>query len=165
MSAGELGQGVTSSNGRRMNHSSGRVVLAGLAAGVVLNVLGWVGNQLVLGDMWAEALASAPPDSGYQRSVANEIVSLLPDFIYGINLAWLYALIRPRLGATAVSAGISVLLIWLVGPFTTYLAITNTGWLPLPLTAASTLLALVTFVPAAWVVTRLLWNSPSSVDN
>lgn len=51
--------------GRLMNRSVGRVVFARLVTGGVLNVLDWMGNQLLLGNMWTEALAPAPPNSGY----------------------------------------------------------------------------------------------------
>jgi hypothetical protein len=43
-----------------------------------------------------------------------------------------------------------------VGALTTYLGIANSGLLPWGLSAATTLLALVTFIPGAWLVHALL---------
>lgn len=76
--------------------------------------------------------------------------------MYGIALVWLYDMIRRRFSSTALPAGASLLLMWTVGPLTAHLAIANAGWLPVPLTVAAPLLALVTFVPAGWIVSELL---------
>jgi len=87
----------------------GRVVLGGLLAGVVLNVVDW----LVYG-VWLKAdLAAAMQALGKQPGAMDSAVPLWValDFVYGIGLLWVYAAIRPRFGAgpkTAVIAGVAV---------------------------------------------------------
>ena len=87
----------------------GRVVLGGLLAGVVLNVVDW----LVYG-VWLKAdLAAALQALGKQPSAMDAGLPLWValDFVYGIGLLWVYAAIRPRFGAgpqTAVIAGVAV---------------------------------------------------------
>jgi hypothetical protein len=136
-----------------MTPMKAKVLWTGLAAGLLLNVLGWLGNQLVLGHLWKETIATVVPLR--ERSLMNEALSLVPDFVYGIALAWLFALLargRSRGAAAAVAAA----WVWLVGAMTTYLGVWNSGFVPGRLAIATTLLALVLFVPAAWLVSRLL---------
>ncbi len=87
----------------------GRVVLGGLLAGVVLNIVDW----LTYG-VWLKAdLAAAMQALGKQPGAMDSAVPLWValDFVYGIGLLWVYAAIRPRFGAgpkTAVIAGVAV---------------------------------------------------------
>ncbi len=87
----------------------GRVVLGGLLAGVVLNVVDW----LVYGVWLKPDLAAAMQALGKQPGAMDSAVPLWValDFVYGIGLLWVYAAIRPRFGAgpkTAVIAGVAV---------------------------------------------------------
>jgi hypothetical protein len=93
----------------------GRVVLGGLLAGVVLNVLEFVLNGLILKQQWADAMASLGRTmDGAGATVGYVIVS----FLLGIGMVWLYAAIRPRFGPgpkTAVIAGLTGwFLMWLL---------------------------------------------------
>jgi len=90
-----------------MNINYTRVLLGGLVAGVVINVCEGVMNGVVLANQWAEQMTSL------NRSPAGSIKQILVlnlwGFAAGIMLVWLYAAIRPRLGAgpkTAVCAGL-----------------------------------------------------------
>jgi hypothetical protein len=84
------------------------------------------------------------------------MISLVPDFIYGIAICWLYVGLAPRYGATFANALRATTLVFAVGALTTYLGIANSGLLPWGLSAATTLLAMVTFIPGAWLVHVLL---------
>ena len=94
-----------------------RVLLGGLLAGVVLNVLEFVLNGLILGDRWARAMESlnraAPEGAGAM------IGYIIWGFLLGIALVWLYAAVRPRFGPgpkTAVITGLAVwVVVWLLG--------------------------------------------------
>ena len=130
-----------------------RVLWAGLAAGLVLNVLGWLGNQFVLGHLWNETIATVVPLR--ERTWVNEALSLVPDFVYGIALAWLFAVLEQGRSRSAAAAAAAAW-VWLVGAMTTYLGSWNTGFVPGRLAIATTVLALVLFVPAAWLVSRLV---------
>jgi hypothetical protein len=82
-----------------------RIVLGGLAAGVVMNVLDFVTNAVLFKQAWAEAYAAlklAPSDAAVGAFwTAFDLVS-------GVVIAFLYAAMRPRFGAgprTALVAG------------------------------------------------------------
>src|SRR5438876_1347903 len=87
----------------------GRVVLGGLLAGVVLNVVDYV----FYGVMMKQDLAAAMQGLGKQPGAMDSLVPLFValDFVTGIGLLWVYAAIRPRFGPgakTAVIAGVAV---------------------------------------------------------
>jgi hypothetical protein len=89
-----------------------KVIVGGLIAGVVLNVIDYVVFNILLKDQMAAAMAALnrPPISGGQ---IGWFVFL--DFVAGVFLVWLYAAVRPRFGAgpaTATKAGVAA---WFVG--------------------------------------------------
>ncbi|PYO84968.1 MAG: hypothetical protein DMD65_01945 [Gemmatimonadetes bacterium] len=74
----------------------GSVVLGGLVAGVVLNIVDYLVFAVVL---------KLPVTSG------QLIWFVILDFVYGIGLVWVYAAVRPRFNPgprTAVIAGVAV---------------------------------------------------------
>ena len=84
----------------------GRVVIAGLVAGIVADVLGYLVDGVMLAPQWAVGMQNlghgAFPVSAW---IAFNMLGL----IGGIVTIWIYAGIRPRFGAgvgTAVRAGI-----------------------------------------------------------
>src|SRR6266550_460582 len=85
-----------------------RVVLGGLLAGVVLNVVDW----LMYGVWLKQDLAAAMQAIGKPASMDNLIPwFVFLDFVSGIGLLWVYAAIRPRFNpgvSTAVIAGVAV---------------------------------------------------------
>jgi len=87
-----------------------RILRVGLAAGLLMNVLGWIGNQLVLGPLWRDAIQTVVPLRS--RTWVNELVSLVPDFMYGIAIAWLFAGLAAA--TTLVGLVASVPTAWLV---------------------------------------------------
>ncbi|HSD70047.1 MAG TPA: hypothetical protein VLB07_10860 [Woeseiaceae bacterium] len=132
-----------------------RILLVGLLLGFLFNLFGWLGNVFVLGAMWNDATLIFA-DVPWRNSPWRDAVSLVPDFIYGVAVAWLYAGLSRRYGASATTGLRAILLVFLVGAFTTYLGIANSAFLSWTLAAATTLLALVVFLPGAWLVDRLL---------
>ena len=86
-----------------------RVVLGGLLAGVVLNVVDWVLYGIVLSKDYAAAMQAL----GKQGSMDNLIPwFVFLDFVTGIALVWVYAAIRPRFGASAKTGAIAGLAVW-----------------------------------------------------
>src|ERR1051325_2826717 len=86
----------------------GRVVVGGLLAGVVLNIVDFV----YFGVLMKQDIAAAMQALGKQPGAMDSLVPLFValDFVYGIGLLWVYAAIRPRFGAgpkTAVIAGVA----------------------------------------------------------
>lgn len=138
-----------------------RILWAGLVVGLVLNLLGWLGNVFLLGSLWQEAFSEVTSTS-WRDSPWRDVLSLAPDFIYGVAICWLYAALAVRYGASVGTALRASALVFVVGAFTTYLGIANSGLLPWGLAAATTLLAFVVFVPGAWLVDRLMRGHVSS---
>ena len=89
----------------------GRVILGGIVAGIVSDILGSLVDGWLLAPRWAGAMASL----GRPAFTTNQIVDFnLLGIVTGIALIWIYAAIRPRFGAgpaTAVLAGIAVFII------------------------------------------------------
>lgn len=108
-----------------------QLLWTGLVIGLILNLLGWFGNQIVLGDLWDRAVTQVTPLR--TRTLANEVISLVPDFIYGVALTWTSAAIAPRFGWGWGAALRASVLIWVVGAFTTYLGLSNSELLPVQL--------------------------------
>lgn len=89
--------------------NGGRVVLGGIVAGVIINVVEGVMNGVILQPQWSAA-ATAIGRSGTMST--KQIVAFnVWGFAAGIIAIWLYAAIRPRFGAgarTAMTAGAAV---------------------------------------------------------
>jgi hypothetical protein len=87
----------------------GRVIAAGLLAGLILNI-GEAGlHGGLLGPLTADAYQSLGRTAPQGASYLLMLVGMT--FVQGILAMWLYAAIRPRLGAgpkTAVCAGLAV---------------------------------------------------------
>lgn len=124
------------------------VVLGGLLAGVVLNVVDYVLYGVVLAKDF-EAAMQALGKGPISGSMIVWFVIL--DFLYGIGLIYLYAAIRPRFGPgprTAVYAG---LLLWVFIGLLHALGESAMGLFPGRLYVIGTAVALV-LLPVAAVI-------------
>jgi hypothetical protein len=90
----------------------GRVILGGIVAGIVVDLLDFVVDGWLLAPTWTDQM---------QKLVHCNLSSTqilwfnLLGLVTGIALIWIYAAIRPRFGAgpkTAICAGLAV---WVVG--------------------------------------------------
>jgi hypothetical protein len=96
--------------------NTSKVVSAGLAAGVVASILGYVLFGMMLGPrMEAESLAVAPAIAGRSMTGAAIAGQVIISFIIGVLLVWLYAAIRPRFGPGPRTAVYAALVVWLCG--------------------------------------------------
>jgi hypothetical protein len=121
------------------------VIVGGLVAGLVLNVI----DFLVYGMWLAPDMAAAMQAAG--RPPIDNLIPLfvVVDFLFGIALVQLYAAIRPRFGAgpaTAVKAGIYV---WVLTGLLHAVSEAPMGLLPQRLYVIGTLVSLVSFPLAA----------------
>ena len=87
----------------------GRVILGGLLAGVVINLIEGIMNGVVFAKQWAEVM------TGLGKAAAPSVKQIVAlnvwGFVLGILTVWLYAAIRPRFGSgprTAICAGVTV---------------------------------------------------------
>lgn len=117
--------------------NSGRVILGGLVAGIVSDVLGYLVDGVLLAPRWAAGMKAL----GRGEFAPNQWIGFnLLGLVAGIAAIWIYAAIRPRFGAgpkTAVSAGIVVWVIssllpnlsfmWLGGLFSRHLTVYTTA--------------------------------------
>ena len=89
----------------------GRVVAGGLLAGLVINVSEYALNDPILGDKWEAAMAAMnSPDP----TTATYIFYVVSGFVLGLVTVWMYAAMRPRLGAGPKSAVTAGLIVWLL---------------------------------------------------
>jgi hypothetical protein len=97
--------------------NTGRIIGAGLLAGLVLNIGEYVLNGIILAPQWKAAMA----ELGQEDLSGGDIgVLVFFTFLTGFALVWLYAAMRPRFGAgfkTAVIAGFFVWLFVGIWPF------------------------------------------------
>ncbi|HEU0224433.1 MAG TPA: hypothetical protein VFR29_03285 [Steroidobacteraceae bacterium] len=140
--------------GRMARH---QVLLGTLVFGLLWNILGWLGNNLLLGEAWdAVGERLVPSFAAPWNGLVRELVSLASDFIYAFAFVWLFARMQDRTTRSAIGL---VLVIWLAGAATTYLAIVNSGFLPLSIALQTGMLALVIFVVTApllpWALRRV----------
>src|SRR5213080_4306504 len=132
----------------------GRVILGGLLAGLVLNVVDFVYYGMVMKqDMAAamQALGKPPiPDSMIW-------VFAVWDFVMGIGLVWLYAAIRPRFGPGAKTAVIAGLALWFFIGLMSAIGEAPMGLFPARLYAIGAVVALIK-IPLACVVGAYIYT-------
>lgn len=132
-----------------------KIVVGGLAAGLIMNVVGFLVNGMLLGKrMEAEMLAVAPTLQGKGMGPGAMTGRVLTQFAVGILLVWLYAAIRPRFGPGMKTATYAALVVWLCG-FLFYLDWLYVEMMTAPTYAIVSIVMLVTLLIAAWVGGRL----------
>jgi hypothetical protein len=129
------------------NINLARVVLGGLVAGLVLNIGEFILNTYVV----AEQSRAAMQRLGLAEIGMQQIVwFLIIGFVFGIWLIWVYAAIRPRLGAGIKTAIIAGLALWVVAALLN-LGNVIAGVMPSNLATIGIVWALFEFVIAAIV--------------
>lgn len=130
-----------------------RVLLGGLLAGLIINVVEYITNGVVLREAWGRAMQALGKPAAI--SVSAIVIFNIWGFLLGIAAVWLYAAIRPRYDAgpkTAIRAGVYA---WLVAVFLANLSNYPLGLFPTRLLVISSIVALIEIVVAtlvgAWV--------------
>jgi hypothetical protein len=96
--------------------NTSKVVIGGLAAGVVGNIIGFLGFGMLLGPRFeAEAVAVAPALAGRGASGAAIATNVIAQFVIGLLITWLYAAMRPRFGPGMTTAALAALVVWICG--------------------------------------------------
>ena len=135
----------------RINYT--RVILAGLAAGLVINIIDFVVNVPILGAQWAAATKALGIDVEKVSATAG-VGWITSDFLNGLFTAWLYAAMRPRYGpgaGTGLRAGLAT---W----FIVHVALASLVFqatFPLHLYVISTAGGLVASLAGGWVAGSL----------
>ncbi len=128
-----------------------KIVVAGLVAGLVLNVLDFVIYSYITGGALKQALDAVNPllsaNLATSRATATGIGL---DFLLGIVVVWLYAAMRPRYGPGPRTALLTAFFVWLVSGFAFSLFHTM-GIMSMPLFLLVSLLALINLCIAGLV--------------
>lgn len=94
-----------------------KVVVAGLAAGVVMNILDFLTN-MILGDQMkasANAFKSGLGDAMSTMDSKTMAGYIIMDLVIGMLLAYTYAAMRPRFGPGGKTAIIAAIIFWIFG--------------------------------------------------
>jgi hypothetical protein len=90
----------------------GRLLLGGIVAGIVADVLGYLVDGVLLAQKWSdEMLALGKNEFSTTQLIEFNLIGL----IFGILSVWIYVSMRPRFGAgwkTAIYAGVTA---WAIG--------------------------------------------------
>ena len=126
-----------------------RVLLGGLAAGVVIDVIEGLVNGVLLTDQYAAAMQALNKSAAFSTGqiVTFNVIGLL----IGILAVRLYAAIRPRYGAgpnTAMRAGLAM---WAIGSLMPGLGMIVLDLFPIQLMAIGMVVGLIELVLAALV--------------
>ena len=128
-----------------------KVLAGGLAAGLVANIIGFVGFGMVLGPRFeAEAIAVAPQLQGRGMTGGAIAINVIATFVVGILLVWLYAAMRPRFGPGMKTAVLAALAVWICG-FVFHLDWLNVGLMTPATYLMASVMAAVQLVPSAAV--------------
>jgi hypothetical protein len=132
------------------------MLLAGLAAGVCYNIVNWLGHRLILTATASESLA--------EQSVAPSLGTVAQLWAiwtgYGLVVAWLYAVMRPRFGTLHSTAVLAAVTVWLVGIVVPALPNAVLGFASLGMVLADLLVGLVDLVVAGFVA-GLVYRKPA----
>lgn len=125
----------------------GRVILGGLVAGLIINVVEAVLNQFLMVDAIQQAMAArnlAMPDDPMSLGIF-----IAYGFVFGIALIFVYAAIRPRFGAGAKTAVYAGVIVWFIGGFLVSVLMATMGIFPAGLMTIGAAVGLVETCVAA----------------
>ncbi|HKV03696.1 MAG TPA: hypothetical protein VJO53_01175 [Candidatus Acidoferrales bacterium] len=123
----------------------GRVILGGLVAGVVINLVEYVSNTYVIATQNDAAMKAL----GVQLPHNAIPMFLLNGFLLGIAAIWLYAAARPRYGASAKTAAVTALGVWFIGYALPNFGMGASGIFPARLLCIASVIGLVEIILAS----------------
>ena len=92
---------------------TGRVVIGGLLAGVVMNACDMFWNTVVLKDDMTGIAGKLGMDPATAAAFSTAVPWIVVDFVIGVAVVWNYAAIRPRFGPGPKTAVVSGVTLWL----------------------------------------------------
>ncbi|SRR5713101_5608671 len=135
----------------------GRVVLGGLLAGLVLNVV----DYLVYGVIFSADMNAAMQTLGKPAVGGSQIAwFVVADFLFGIFLIWLYAAIRPRFGAGVRTAVVAGLALWVLYGLLHAFAEAPMGLFPMRMYVIGVVTTLIEY-PIAAAAGAYLYSEPA----
>jgi hypothetical protein len=140
-----------------MAMNTGKVVVAGLVAGIVANVLGFLLFGMWLMPRFTADMNAAAPSLAARAEASGAmgmVWQIFGGFVVGFVSAWLYAAIRPRFGPGAKTAIYAGLVVWILG-FIFHLDLLLYGLTSTTTYMLATVAALIQTLATAWVAGML----------
>ena len=126
----------------------GRVILGGIVAGIIINVVEDVLQGPILGGQWNQVMRSLNrPDLNTNQIIAFNVLG----FLTGLVAVWTYAAIRPRFGAGPKTAVIAGVLTWVGAFFMVYAFPVVMGIFPISLSVICLAVGFVEMIVATIV--------------
>jgi hypothetical protein len=139
-----------------------RIIIGGLAAGLVLNILDFVMNGVIFADrMKTEANAFKAGLGDTMAAMDSKTIAgyVIMDFVIGMLVAYLYAAMRPRFGAGAKTSIIAALILWVFG------TIVSAGFLNMGIMSSGLWLSFGVAYLVSLVITALVAGALYSEDS
>jgi len=147
--------------GDTMAINTGKVLIGGIVAGVVMNAIDFIVNMFIVGArMKAETDAFKPGLSDQMMSASTMVSYIVMDFVLGIALVWTYAAIRPRFGPGIRTASYAAILFWLLACIF-LLGYLHMGMMSTGLWFTFAFLGLVNFLLSAWAGAKFYTEEPA----
>ena len=132
--------------------TTGKVIVGGLLAGLIINISEFLLNGVVLASQFEEMVADLGVETPGGAVLA---IYVIVGFIFGIVAVWLYAAIRPRFGPGPKTAMIAGAVLWFLArawPMLDYALFLDTGVeLAVAVIAWTLVETLVAAVAGAWL--------------
>jgi len=125
--------------------NTGRVVIGGLLAGVVMNACDMFWNLIVLKDDMVAMSQRLGMDPAAATSFSAAVPWIVVDFVIGVALVWSYAGFRPRFGPGPKTALLAAVAPWVVTSAVVF-GFTSMGLMPMAAFVKGTLAAAVTTI-------------------
>lgn len=103
-----------------------RVLLGGVVAGFIIDIVQWVLNGVVLGPEWRQTMQGL--GKSVEETPARSLFYIVLGFVYGLMAVGAYAAIRPRFGAGPTTALYAGLWVWMLG-----YCLPTVTWMPMHL--------------------------------
>jgi hypothetical protein len=126
--------------------NTGKVIVGGLVAGLVLNVLDVAWQMFVMAEDFRANAVRLGLDPAASESTAAMATWIVIDFILGIVMVWTYAAMRPRFGPGPKTAAVAAVALWAPVAVIMYGLMTG-GMFPMAIWVKMTFYTLV-----AWIV-------------
>ena len=134
--------------------NTGRIVIGGLVAGVVMNACDMFWNMVVLRADMEGIAGRLGMDAATAASFSTAVPWIIVDFVIGLAIVWNYAAIRPRFGPGPGTAVLAAVAPWLAASAVVY-GFTSMGLMPMAAFMKGTVAAAVTTVlgaiAGAWI--------------
>ena len=138
----------------------GRIVGWGLLYGLFMSIVGVTGNRVLLRDQWDHLHEIMPVQFHWPYSrLWHEVISISFDFVDMVLLFWVFAHFARKTVWTAMQITI---VWWLMTVAQLYLAMVNSGMMPWWLSLETSIVGLVSALPAAFLLPWVFRDRPSA---